>query len=141
MKLRKVVSHINIPVAAMSDIAFLLLIFLMVVSALDQSQKLKLNVPTVVHTSSISQDQVFTVFVDKDGFYYYKGEEKDVNEISFLYDKHASLFPDAILQVVGDVDTEYDAIDLLLNTLRKNGPIDAAFIAKTKKDEEAADEH
>ncbi|NPV00320.1 MAG: biopolymer transporter ExbD [Brevinematales bacterium] len=141
MKLRKTFSHINIPVAAMSDIAFLLLIFLMVVSALDQSQKLKLNVPSVVYTSSISQDQVFTVFVDRDGFYYYKGEEKNLSEISFLYDKHASLFPEAILQVVGDVDTEYDAIDQLLNTLRKNGPIDAAFIAKTKAEKEAPDGH
>ena len=138
MKLRKSFSNINIPVAAMADIAFLLLIFLMVVSALDQSKKLKLNVPSVVHTSSISQDQVFTVFVDKDGFYYYKGEEKDVNAVSFQYDKHASLFPGAIVQVVGDIDTDYEAIDLLLNTLRKNGPIDVAFIAKTKKDVEAA---
>jgi biopolymer transport protein ExbD len=121
----------------MADIAFLLLIFLMVVSALDQSKKLKLNVPTVVHTSSISQDQVFTIFVDKDGFYFYKGEEKDIDAVSFQYDKHASLFPGSIVQVVGDIDADYEAIDLLLNTLRKNGPIDVAFIAKTKKPGEA----
>lgn len=114
----------------MADIAFLLLIFLMVVSSMDQSKKIKINPPTVVQTSSISQDKVFTVFVDKDGFYFYKGEGKDVSELEFLYEKHASLFPDAIVQIVGDQETEYESIDLLLNTLRKNGRIDVAFIAK-----------
>ena len=134
MKIRKLVSHVNIPVAAMSDIAFLLLIFLMLVSALDQSSKLKLNVPSVVNTMAVPQEKVFTVFVDRYGFYYYKGEGKEIPEILFLYNKHTSIFQGAIVQIVGDVDTEYETIDLLLNALRKEGAIDVAFIAKKKED-------
>ncbi|MGC8765548.1 MAG: ExbD/TolR family protein [Brevinematia bacterium] len=123
-----------LPVVAMGDIAFLLLVFFLVTSALDQSRKLQIEIPSAKNTLKIPQEEVFTVFLDRDGKIYFKGKEKSLFELQFLYFKHASIFKKPIIQVVGDKDLNYERVDEVIQALRKNLPVKVAFSCKEEKE-------
>lgn len=123
-----------LPVVAMGDIAFLLLVFFIVTSALYQSRKLQIEIPAAKNIAKIPQEEVFTVFLDKDGKIYYKGNEKSLFELQFLYLKHASIFKKPIIQLVGDKNLEYKIVDDVIQTLRKNLPVKVAFSCREEKE-------
>ena len=124
-----------LPVVAMGDIAFLLLVFFLVTSALDQSRRLQIEIPTVKNVIKIPQEEVFTVFLDKDGKIYYKGKDKSLFELQFLYLRHASIFKKPVIQIVGDKDLNYEKVDEIIQTLRRNLPVKVAFSCKEEKEE------
>ncbi len=135
MKLPDVKLKAKMPVVAMGDIAFLLLVFFLVTSALDQTRKLEIEIPAAKNTIKIPQDEVFNIFIDKDGKIYYKDSEKNIFELQFLYLKHASFFKNPVIQIIADKDLPFEKVDIILQTLRKNTKIKVAFSSKEDKDE------
>ncbi|MCX7820146.1 MAG: biopolymer transporter ExbD [Brevinematales bacterium] len=135
MKLPDLKLKAKMPVVAMGDIAFLLLVFFLVTSALDQSRKLEIEIPSVKNITKIPQEEIFNIFIDKDGKIYFKGSEKNLFEIQFLYFKHISLFKKPIIQIVADKNLPFEKVDEILQTLRKNTEVKVAFSCKEEKDE------
>ncbi|MCX7882258.1 MAG: biopolymer transporter ExbD [Brevinematales bacterium] len=120
----------SLPVIAMGDIAFLLLVFFLVTTALDQSRKLEIEIPAVKKVAQIPQEEIFTLFIDKYGKLYYKGEEKSLAEIQFLHERHAAIFRKPILQIVADKDLAFDKIDEIVQTLRSHRPLRLSFVCR-----------
>ncbi len=133
MKIRKFIQPPQISTASQSDIAFLLLIFLMVVSALDQSRDLKIKVPKASNVEQVSQDQVFAVFVDADGQLFYKGKEMDLNTLYMRFLNHRRLFPNPIVQIVADQNVAYEEVYRVVEFLRKKQPLRVAYICRVDK--------
>lgn len=134
MKIKKFIQKPQISTASQSDIAFLLLIFLLVVSALDQSRDLKIKVPKAPNVSHVSQDQVFAVFVDVDGNLYYKGQKTDLNSLYIKFLHHKRLFPNPIVQIVGDTTVPYEEIYKVVEFLRKKQPLRVAYICRSSEE-------
>ncbi|NPV38233.1 MAG: biopolymer transporter ExbD [Brevinematales bacterium] len=120
----------SLPVVAMGDIAFLLLVFFLVTTALDQSRKLEIEIPAAKKVAQIPQEEIFTVFIDKEGKLYYKGNEKSLAEIQFLHERHAALFRKPIVQIIADKNLAFEKIDEVVQTLRKNRPIRLSFVCR-----------
>ncbi|MEJ5283436.1 MAG: biopolymer transporter ExbD [Brevinematales bacterium] len=135
MKLPDIKLKAKMPVVAMGDIAFLLLVFFLVTSALDQSRKLEIEIPSAKNTIKIPQEEIFNIFIDKEGKIYFKGVEKDIVEIQFLYLKHASIFKKPIIQLVADKDLPFEKVNEIIEALRKNLEIKVAFSCKEEKNE------
>ncbi|MGC8771678.1 MAG: ExbD/TolR family protein [Brevinematia bacterium] len=135
MKLPDIKLKAKMPVVAMGDIAFLLLVFFLVTSALDQSRKLEIEIPYAKNTMKIPQEEIFNIFIDKEGKIYFKGVEKDIVEIQFLYLKHASIFKKPIIQLVADKDLPFEKVNEIIEALRKNLEIKVAFSCKEEKNE------
>lgn len=135
MKLPDIKLKAKMPVVAMGDIAFLLLVFFLVTSALDQSRKLEIEIPYSKNTTKIPQEEIFNIFIEKEGKIYFKGTEKDLIEIQFLYLKHASIFKKPIIQIIADKDLPFEKVDEVLQALRKNLEVKVAFSCKEEKDE------
>lgn len=120
----------SLPVVAMGDIAFLLLVFFLVTTALDQSRKLEIEIPAAKKVAQIPQEEIFTIFMDKDGKLYYKGDEKSLAELAFLHERHAALFRKPIVQIIADKNLAFEKIDEVVQTLRKNRPIRLSFVCR-----------
>ncbi len=135
MKLPDIKLKAKMPVVAMGDIAFLLLVFFLVTSALDQSRKLEIEIPYAKNTMKIPQEEIFNIFIDKEGKIYFKGVEKDIVEIQFLYLKHVSIFKKPIIQLVADKDLPFEKVNEIIEALRKNLEIKVAFSCKEEKNE------
>lgn len=133
MKIPEIRQKPYLPVVAMGDIAFLLLVFFLVTSALDQARKLDIEIPEAKNTLKIPQEAVFSVFIDKEGKIYYKGNEKSLFELQFLYLKHASLFESPIVQIVADRNLDFKKVDEVVQVLRKNAKIKVAFSCREEK--------
>ena len=130
MKIKNFIKPPQISTASQSDIAFLLLIFLMVVSALDQSRDLKIKVPQASNVAHVSQDQVFAVFVDADGGLFYKGKEIDLNQLYLRFLNHRRIFPNPIVQIVADQNVPYEEVYKVVEFLRKKQPLRVAYICR-----------
>ncbi len=124
-----------LPVVAMGDIAFLLLVFFLVTSALDQSRRLQIEIPSAKNVIKIPQDEVFTVFMDREGNIFYKGKERSLFELQFLYLKHASIFRKPVIQIIADKDLDYVKVNDIIQALRRNLPVKVAFSCREEKEE------
>jgi len=121
-------------VVAMGDIAFLLLIFFLVTSALDQSRKLEIEIPSAKNITRIPQEEIFNIFFERDGKIYYKGKERNIFELQFLYLRHASIFKKPIVQLVADKDINFGRVNEVIEVLRKNSKINIAFSCREEKE-------
>lgn len=135
MKIPIAGKKVNLAVVAMADIAFLLLIFLMVTSIVDQSQKLQINTPIVSLVEPIPQEQIFKVHIDRNAIVYFKGNTIKLRKLAFEYKRHLSLFPDPVIMIVGDESVPYEKVDDVVQILRKNTAIRIGFVCKEKKGE------
>jgi len=133
MKRPSVLLPPSLPVVAMGDIAFLLLVFFLVTTALDQSRKLEIEIPAVKKVVTIPQEEIFTVFIDREGGVYYKGAKKSLPEIGFLYNRHAAMFQKPIVQIVADKNLGFEKVDEVIQTLRRGHPIRLSFVCREEE--------
>ena len=77
MKIRKSKLNAEVPVAGMSDIAFLLLIFFMVATTFIQESGIKLTPPKATNVETIESKNII-VAVDEEGKVYLNGTETTV---------------------------------------------------------------
>jgi len=134
MRLPLMKSKPYIPVVAMGDIAFLLLVFFLVTSAIDQTRKLEIEIPQAKNIIKIPQEEVFNIFIDREGKIFYKGKERSIFELQFLYLKHISMFRKTIVQVVADKDLAFENVNEVVEALRKNSKVNIAFACREDKE-------
>ncbi len=111
--------RIRIPVVAMSDIAFLLLIFLMVSSLSSAKKSMSVMLPQVVSAEKEKMKNSEDIFVSKEGKYFISKKEVSVKELDSLLfniaaNKNMTVF------VYGDEETEYNHIDTITKLLYQN---------------------
>lgn len=114
---------------AMPDIAFLLLIFLIITVAIDEYGEIEL--PLFSFLQETEFPETVPVVVNRTGEIDVQGQR--VREQN-LADFFLGIPDNTVIHVYADQDTDYAAVDILLNALKEAGLRDVVLIAKTDDD-------
>jgi biopolymer transport protein ExbD len=102
----------------MSDVAFLLLIFIMLVALINYRREVKIEYPEAQTALRTSAEKNLEVWVDRSGALYLDGEAADR---SALERKIAELYieaPDTRVHIIADRNTPYEKINSVLEVLQ-----------------------
>lgn len=124
-----------IPVASMSDIAFLLLIFLMLSSIMDMKKNIEVNTPKAKQVSTSEEVQKYEIIIDKNGTYYFEGKAVSLEHISSFFSLKILVEPNLYVQLNADEDCIYERIGLVVKTLQDVKCYRLLFISKRIKEE------
>ncbi|MDR1318535.1 MAG: biopolymer transporter ExbD [Treponema sp.] len=107
-----------IPLNSMSDVAFLLLIFIMLVALINYRREVKIEYPEAKTALRTSEKKNLEIWIDGDGGLYLDGEGSDLSgverEISDLY-RNA---PETRVHIIADRNTPYEKINRVLEIMQ-----------------------
>ena len=118
MKLKRRKKSFYIPLNSMSDVAFLLLIFIMLVALINYRKEVKIEYPEARTALRTSAEKNLEVWVDKDGGIYLDGEASDFSMLEY---KIADLYrtaPDTRVHIIADRYTPYEKINSILEVFQ-----------------------
>jgi biopolymer transport protein ExbD len=102
----------------MSDVAFLLLIFIMLVSLINYRREVKIAYPEADTARRTSAEKNLEIWVDREGRIYLDGVPADIgaveNEITEIY-RNA---PDTRVHIISDRDTPFERVNQVLSVLQ-----------------------
>ena len=127
--------QVRIPIVAMSDIAFLLLIFLMLSNIISSDRSVKITLPGVDRAEKVQSQRRINVYVSREGRVYLEDREKTLPGLRKELDDKTALNKDYIIFIFGDGDAEYAGINGVLKTLRELSLRNCVFVTKEKKNE------
>jgi biopolymer transport protein ExbD len=107
-----------IPLNSMSDVAFLLLIFIMLVALINYRKEVKIEYPNAKTALRTSEEKNLEVWIDREGGVYLDGDEAD---LLALERKIAELYrgaPDTRVHIIADRNTPYEKINAVLEVLQ-----------------------
>jgi biopolymer transport protein ExbD len=107
-----------IPLNSMSDVAFLLLIFIMLVALINYRREVKIEYPEARGALRASAEKNLEIWVDRDGNLYLDGLPAALRD---LEDTVADLYrraPDTRLHIIADRNTAYEKINRVLEVLQ-----------------------
>jgi biopolymer transport protein ExbD len=117
----------------MSDVAFLLLIFIMLVALINYRKEVKIEYPEAKRALRTSAEKNLEIWIDRDGGAYLDGipaEKKDVEErIAALYRSA----PDTRVHIIADRNTPYEKIGSILEILQILQYRVVSFVVKDEK--------
>jgi biopolymer transport protein ExbD len=104
---------------AMSDVSFLLLIFIMLVSLINYRKEVKIDYPEATEAvQKVSDKKNLEIWIDKSGRVYLDGTEASLeaveNEIGYLY----RTAPDTRVHILADRDTPFARVNSVLEILQ-----------------------
>ena len=108
----------SIPLNSMSDVAFLLLIFIMLVALINYRKEVKIEYPEADTALRTTAEKNLEVWVDREGGVYLDGDAAD---LLALEKKIADLYrsaPDTRVHIIADRDTPYEKINAVLEILQ-----------------------
>ena len=114
MRLKRRKKNFYIPLNSMSDVAFLLLIFIMLVALINYRKEVKIEYPEARTALRTSAEKNLEVWVDSEGAIYLDG---DLSDFLALEQKIADLYrtaPDTRVHIIADRNTPYEKINSLL---------------------------
>jgi biopolymer transport protein ExbD len=115
---RKKAPPFYIPLNSMSDVAFLLLIFIMLVALINYRKEIKIEYPEAKTALRTSAEKNLEVWVDREGEIYLDGEHANYQE---LEQKVIDLYtgaPDTRIHIIADRNTPYEKINSVLEVLQ-----------------------
>jgi len=107
-----------IPLNSMSDVAFLLLIFIMLVALINYRKEVKIEYPNAKTALRTSEEKNLEVWIDREGGIYLDGDDADLLS---LERKIAELYrgaPDTRVHIIADRNTPYEKINAALEVLQ-----------------------
>jgi len=118
MKIRKIRKAFFIPVFSMSDIAFLLLIFIMLVSLINYRVEVNIEFPEAAMALRTTTEKNLEVWIDINGDIYLDGYPSDhealQRKITDLYLKD----PDTRVHIIADRRIPYENINSVLEIMQ-----------------------
>ena len=118
MKLKRKRKNFFIPLNSMSDVAFLLLIFIMLVALINYRKEVKIEYPEANTALRVSDEKNLEVWVDVEGGIYLDGDPADYLA---LEQKIADLYrsaPDTRVHIIADRNTPYEKINSILEVFQ-----------------------
>jgi biopolymer transport protein ExbD len=107
-----------IPLNSMSDVAFLLLIFIMLVALINYRKEVKIEYPEAKTALRTSAEKNLEIWVDQEGDVYLDGDPADLlgveRKIAELY-RNAS---DTRVHIIADRNTAYEKINSVLEIMQ-----------------------
>ena len=128
MKIKRKKRNITIAIFSMSDIAFLLLIFIMLVSLINYRKEVKIEYAEAQYAERTQTDKNLEVWLDKNGGIYVNGDSSDENELAVLI---AVISPDTRVHIIADRNTPYEQINNILEIFQVLQYRLVSFVVKT----------
>ena len=107
-----------IPTFSMSDVAFLLLIFIMLVSLINYRKEVKIDYPEARTALRTDADKNLEIWIDISGAVYLDGDLADLLAVEH---KIADLYrnaPDTRIHIIADRNTPYEKINNVLEIMQ-----------------------
>ena len=119
MKLKRAGSKgFYIPLNSMSDVAFLLLIFIMLVALINYRKEVKIDYPEANTALRTTAEKNLEVWVDKEGGIYLDGDDADLLAFEQTIAELYRSAPDTRVHIIADRDTPYEKINAVLEILQ-----------------------
>ncbi|GHT60900.1 biopolymer transporter ExbD [Spirochaetia bacterium] len=110
--------NFSIPLNSMSDVAFLLLIFIMLVSLINYRREVKIEYPEAEMAQRTSAEKNLEIWIDRAGGVYLDGIPADTRTVeNTLADTYREA-PDTRLHIIADRDTPFEKIQGVLSILQ-----------------------
>jgi len=107
-----------IPLNSMSDVAFLLLIFIMLVALINYRKEVKIEYPNAKTALRTSEEKNLEVWVDKEGDIYLDGGDSDLLALERKIGELYRSAPDTRVHIIADRNTPYEKINAVLEVLQ-----------------------
>ncbi|MCL2066612.1 MAG: biopolymer transporter ExbD [Treponema sp.] len=107
-----------IPLFSMSDIAFLLLIFIMLVALINYRKEVKIEYPEANTALRTSAEKNLEVWIDREGALYLDGEASDRPALELKIAELYRSAPDTRVHIIADRNTPYEKINSVLEVLQ-----------------------
>jgi len=102
----------------MSDIAFLLLIFIMLVSLMNYRKEVKIRYPEAETAQRVNAEKNLEIWVDRAGNLYLNGDPSNITLIEQSIVKTYKNAPDTRVHIIADRDTPFEKVNKVLNILQ-----------------------
>jgi len=98
----------------MSDVAFLLLIFIMLVALINYRKEVKIEYPEAKTALRTTAEKNLEVWVDKEGAIYLDGDPADYPALELKISDLYRNAPDTRVHIIADRSTPYEKINSIL---------------------------
>ena len=118
MKILRQRKKVIIPMNAMSDVAFLLLIFIMLVSLINYRREVKIEYPEAETTKKTSAAKNLEIWIDSEGLTYIDGIPGSLQDIENVLTGIYQTAPDTRVHIIADKYTPFRNIHEVLYILQ-----------------------
>ena len=118
MKLARKRKIFFIPLSSMSDVAFLLLIFIMLVSLINYRKVVKIRYPEGETAKKVSAENNLEIWADIEGELYLNGNLSNLSEIEQGIIEAYRKAPDTRVHILADRDTPFENVHKVLEILQ-----------------------
>ncbi|MCL2479921.1 MAG: biopolymer transporter ExbD [Treponema sp.] len=118
MKIKKLRKRYFVPLFSTADIAFLLLIFIMLVSIINYRKEVDINYAQADTAQKTSQQHNLEIWIDRDGNMYLDGESSTIETVEAGIISAYNEAPDTRVHVIADRDTEFAQVHKVLEILQ-----------------------
>jgi biopolymer transport protein ExbD len=133
MKLIRKKPIISIPMNATSDVAFLLLIFIMLVSLINYRKEVKIEYPEAEKIAKVSDVKNLEIWIDKAGAAYIDGAPATLQTIENTVAAVYRTQPDTRIHIIADRNTTYENVNNVLEILQLLEYRVVSFVVKDAK--------
>jgi biopolymer transport protein ExbD len=102
----------------MSDVAFLLLIFIMVVALVNYRKEVKIDYPEAGTAQKTNTEQNLEIWIDRQGGIYINGYPANLTELEWEISELYIKAPDTRIHIIADRYTSYEKINSTLEVLQ-----------------------
>jgi len=133
MKLKRKPKSFSIPLNSMSDVAFLLLIFIMLVALINYRKEVKIDYPEAKMALRTSEKKNLEVWVDVEGEIYLDGEPSNYMELERKITELYLNAPDTRVHIIADKNTAYEKINSILEIFQLLQYRVVSFVVKSNE--------
>jgi biopolymer transport protein ExbD len=102
----------------MSDVAFLLLIFIMLVALINYRKEVQIEYPEAKTALRTSAEKNLELWIDRNGGVYIDGTAADLRAVESTVDRLYRTAPDTRIHIIADRHTPYGKINAVLEILQ-----------------------
>jgi len=110
--------NFTIPLNSMSDVAFLLLIFIMVIALINFRKEVHIEYATAETVLNTGAEQNLEIWVDLEGKIYISGDLADIPTLERTVADLYTGAPDTRIHILADKNTPYEKINAVLEVLQ-----------------------
>ena len=118
MKLERKSRRFVIPLNSMSDVAFLLLIFIMLVALINYRKEIRIDYPVADNAKKVSAEKNLEIWVDREGNLYLDGDYCNIETIESGIIEAYTKAPDTRVHIIADRDTNFLHVQGVLDILQ-----------------------
>lgn len=114
----------------MSDIAFLLLIFIMLISLINYRKEVKIEYPEAEFQEVTQADKNVEIWVDRWGNYYYNGHLSELSLVEGSIAQEIAKNPSIRIHILADKNTPYKNVNDVVEILKLLQHRAVSFVVK-----------